>query len=406
MTPMSHEYARNPNIIIDLYRDEQVTDRVYSTSGAIRNVSRVFDRMLDPENGFHPLTTETAFGRQLRVLSLPDVEDDADSLLIILKAVHYQYNTMPTRVTYKQLVNLAVVCEKYDCGSLLRPWTDVWVPALLNDVNHIETALGHEDWLLIGHIFPNAEGSPRVVERLSLLLAQECCRWDPKSSIFLRFGSLGGAFQLDASHSCIVNLQLIPDNVARHIILQGQIAKHELFAEVEKFCEALQITPTSSAPLCSDPTCLNLATGSVIRMIHRMGLSIANIVDPKKFDDLPFWVLSNQFKAILRSCETIIPWSHSQISIFVEREDSIYGPKYHVHPVDFSLSARPLQAIILTDPIETGPSFPQSISHSPRLTHPCALAACVNKIWWDTANVQNGIRGVQLAVGDQSTQTE
>jgi hypothetical protein len=53
-------------------------------------------------------------------------EDDADALLLILRIAHLDFISVKKRLSVEELYNLAILCDKYDCVHLIKPWVDEW----------------------------------------------------------------------------------------------------------------------------------------------------------------------------------------------------------------------------------------------------------------------------------------
>jgi hypothetical protein len=55
-------------------------------------------------------------------MPLPD--DDEMALLVVLRAAHLQFHQLPpaSPMPFHRLLNLAVVCEKYDTMKVVRPF--------------------------------------------------------------------------------------------------------------------------------------------------------------------------------------------------------------------------------------------------------------------------------------------
>jgi hypothetical protein len=54
-------------------------------------------------------------------------EDDADALLLILRIAHLDFISVKKRLSVEELYNLAILCDKYDCVHLIKPWVDEWL---------------------------------------------------------------------------------------------------------------------------------------------------------------------------------------------------------------------------------------------------------------------------------------
>ena len=78
-------------------------------------------------------------------------EDDADALVIILNIAHFQHDRVPDELAFQELVNLAALCDKYDCLRLMRPWMSPWLTQWEKLV--LDDPTGHEDWLFVAWVF-------------------------------------------------------------------------------------------------------------------------------------------------------------------------------------------------------------------------------------------------------------
>lgn len=54
-------------------------------------------------------------------------EDDAASFLILLRIAHLQFSKLPSVLTTEDLFKLAVLCDKHDAVSAVRPWLSTWI---------------------------------------------------------------------------------------------------------------------------------------------------------------------------------------------------------------------------------------------------------------------------------------
>ncbi|KAJ5951227.1 uncharacterized protein N7479_009640 [Penicillium vulpinum] len=55
---------------------------------------------------------------------------DSEALLIILRAIHCQYNQIPKKVTLEMLAKISVIADYYDCKDVLYIMTDIWIGSL------------------------------------------------------------------------------------------------------------------------------------------------------------------------------------------------------------------------------------------------------------------------------------
>jgi hypothetical protein len=53
-------------------------------------------------------------------------EDDADALLILLRIAHLDFVSVKKKLSIGELYNVAILCDKYDCVHLIKPWVEEW----------------------------------------------------------------------------------------------------------------------------------------------------------------------------------------------------------------------------------------------------------------------------------------
>lgn len=132
--------------------EHQVIFRV--SSKAMSLASPVWRVMLDPSGPFKEARPEND-----QVL-FP--EDDAQALLIVLCIAHLEFRSIPEKLNFTQLLNLAITCNKYDTGKLILTWFSKWEESYLDSA----LDLGYEQSLLIAWIFRDLETFKRVADEL------------------------------------------------------------------------------------------------------------------------------------------------------------------------------------------------------------------------------------------------
>ena len=85
------------------------------SSAVMRIASPVWRTMFDPQGHFMESQCSFTHGE----MDFP--EDDADALLCVLRIAHLQFRTLPKTLDYAQLLNLAIICDKYDTVAIVRP---------------------------------------------------------------------------------------------------------------------------------------------------------------------------------------------------------------------------------------------------------------------------------------------
>ncbi|EPS45758.1 hypothetical protein H072_269 [Dactylellina haptotyla CBS 200.50] len=310
MSIITHEFGRRPDLAIDLYRDNVVTDRVYATQGSLVNASLVWSRLLDSENGFQKLATEVFDGRTISLLSLPD--DDVDSMLVLLKIIHYQNRTIPKTISYGQLLEIAILCDKYDCG-VAEPWAQLWIENLLQDKEHDVMAFGHEGWLRISRVFASSvEGTALVelVARLSHRLIIESCQWQSEdAATFVRQKFFPTEISFDANSAWNVSTDAIPSPMLNYIWNERRATMGAMVSLMVDFYQDMRLSDdeTSKGSLCKEELCEEIAVGTLIKSLRGMGLPINMSVRSMvyKWENYPLWLLRNRLRKI--NVHTVIP---------------------------------------------------------------------------------------------------
>lgn len=124
--------------------------------------SPVFLAMLDDDSQFWEASDKAACKGRIR--DIPLREDDFDTMEIVMRIIHHQNDTVPTKVSFQQLNEIAVVCDKYAFRELLIPWSFLWSQPYLDSVEKD----GFESWLFISIVFRNEDAFTRITKHLIL----------------------------------------------------------------------------------------------------------------------------------------------------------------------------------------------------------------------------------------------
>ena len=92
-------------------------------------------------------------------------DDDGDALLLLLRIAHLQFAQVPTSLSFSQLLQVAILCDMYDCATLVKPWLSGW----LSDEVAESKRIGQEDWLFSAWVFRREQ----VFEELAKKLVRE-----------------------------------------------------------------------------------------------------------------------------------------------------------------------------------------------------------------------------------------
>ena len=85
------------------------------SSAVMRIASPVWRTMFDPQGHF----MESQRSSTHREMDFP--EDDPNALLCVLRIAHLQFRKIPETLNYAELLNLAIICDKYDTVAIVRP---------------------------------------------------------------------------------------------------------------------------------------------------------------------------------------------------------------------------------------------------------------------------------------------
>ena len=88
------------------------------SSAVMRIASPVWRTMFDPQGRFMESQRSSTHGE----VDFP--EDDPDALLCILRIAHLQFRKIPETLNFAELLNLAIICDKYDTVAIVRPVSD------------------------------------------------------------------------------------------------------------------------------------------------------------------------------------------------------------------------------------------------------------------------------------------
>ena len=125
------------------------------SSSAMKLASPVWRAMLSVQNGFKEST-------HAEDVVFPD--DDCHSIFVLLLACHLRFQDIPDKLEFAQLVALSVVCDKYDCISLIRPWLSTW----MSPWKHRVAQPGFEAWAFIAWVVGDEDTFKRATDHIVL----------------------------------------------------------------------------------------------------------------------------------------------------------------------------------------------------------------------------------------------
>lgn len=129
--------------------------------------SKVFLAMLGPDSNFQEALSlrKTKTPRASSALYIQVLEDDDTAALeIVLNVIHLCNNRVPETIEFSTLVQVCVVCDKYDMTEAMRwvkpTWIEKWEPLALEP--------GYEAWLLVAWIFERSESFEKLSKKFIL----------------------------------------------------------------------------------------------------------------------------------------------------------------------------------------------------------------------------------------------
>lgn len=108
------------------------------------------------------------FSKAPKTISLRD--ENVNAIRIILQIAHLQFNKLPKKLDFEEIVHLADVAARYDASTLLIAHIDTWLAPYRERLLHP----GYEEWLFVAHQF----GYEKEYLELAKHLAVHC-RVDP-----------------------------------------------------------------------------------------------------------------------------------------------------------------------------------------------------------------------------------
>lgn len=135
------------------------------SSQVLCTASPVFRAMLSPTSSFreaYEFRTMTAGTEPYRLVL---TDDNPEALAVILLALHCQNKLVPVAISFQNLLDLAIICDKYDCAAAVSLWVDIWT----KDWRGVQQDAGYEQWLFIAWTF----GIEDVFQNLSKKIITE-----------------------------------------------------------------------------------------------------------------------------------------------------------------------------------------------------------------------------------------
>jgi hypothetical protein len=127
--------------------------------------SPVFRAMLGPDSRFSEAVELRRVDRDGNGLCKVNAECcDPNALAAVLKIFHGCTHDLPDDIEFKALVDVAVICDYYDCALAVESWAEKWIKPW--KIYIIEP--GYDSWILIAKVFKDKESYSKIASHLIL----------------------------------------------------------------------------------------------------------------------------------------------------------------------------------------------------------------------------------------------
>jgi len=134
--------------------------------------SPVFRAMLGPESPFseanelrrHQNSSSTPPDSSSSLFQITaNEEHDLTALTTVLYVLHSRAKHIPKSISFENLLEIANICDYYDCGAAMRPWSELWI----NPLRSLAAQPGKTIWLFISWVFGDQDIFGQMTKRLS-----------------------------------------------------------------------------------------------------------------------------------------------------------------------------------------------------------------------------------------------
>lgn len=123
--PPTKDVYRNGDLMLVVGEDFGPAHRFRVSRDTMCMASPVWRAMLSRDGQFSEASQkEVTFG-----------VDDPEALLLILQIAHLEFSEALQKINLQKLVDVAILCDKYDTVAMVRPFIPGWVQPFLCDHN-------------------------------------------------------------------------------------------------------------------------------------------------------------------------------------------------------------------------------------------------------------------------------
>ncbi|KAF8538948.1 hypothetical protein BDD12DRAFT_910466 [Trichophaea hybrida] len=132
------------------------------SSHLLCSASPVFRASLGPSSGFADaieLRRSQAAATSVSdhaLYNMPIGDDlgfDPTAMAVVLYVIHGRMEHIPETIEFGNLLDVALICDYFDCAVTMSPWNKAWMQPL----EHLVLQPGYEDWLFVAFVFGNQE---------------------------------------------------------------------------------------------------------------------------------------------------------------------------------------------------------------------------------------------------------
>lgn len=142
--PMTMEYTIDGDGDLNMILDG---GSIIVSRKALSLSSPVFLAMLGKDSKFQETKNRNYDENDVQIISFPD--DNLLAMVTVARIIHLQSDQVPGEVSFQQLYQIAVLCDKYDLKRCLGPWIDIWSKPYLDSY----TLEGFQGWLFMSKVF-------------------------------------------------------------------------------------------------------------------------------------------------------------------------------------------------------------------------------------------------------------
>ncbi|CAD6445328.1 d280fc85-b23d-4eb0-808a-76158f30e43d [Sclerotinia trifoliorum] len=245
------------------------------SSHALSFASPVWKKLIFPP---FPLLTSRAEGEESNSkkscvanepfsdIELDFTEDNPEALLVLLRIAYLQFSAIPSSLPYVILDNIAILCDKYNCILLVKPWLKDW----LKDEQYEAYLPRQEGWLWIAYCF----GRRKLFYDLMNVLVLSACLNDDNECFIVEENSLRISRTVVEVNSYPLEEEgcPLPPGMAEILALRAPMINRLLQSLHFIMDGLLSHSAASTCKLLCEETCRSVIFGLLARNLNAYGL--------------------------------------------------------------------------------------------------------------------------------------